>query len=407
MVSLERQVGVISETPLWLTDPKLFVGRYRGASVLVKAEMLDRLSHSVLEADPQISTFQYYQKIASFLPIRTHEIELKAAIEASNTADVGTQRVGRVVLCFWALRSILSVVSPNAALDETEKGEAIEEMVAALASGERSLTWDVKTCASEVNRKANGYVEKYLEERGWRNANEFVFTDTAQNDSAVDVVFEEAAAREGRCIIAGGFNERLNPRQQKVIYGRIVEERTLREVGDDIECSKTRIVQMEAVALKKLRSVARRLAITDAPEIDSREQKPEERRVLQLNPTSEQMQIVYDCLPEKATVAELRISRSALNKITTLGYYFRLKGLLAKTSEELEKEMGQCSDEISSALKYQAKELFGELLAGNAPWAGEKAEEARSKLVFLESKKLQSELVEIKNRPKTEVGGVV
>lgn len=388
MLSPERQSGVIGETPVWLADPRLFVREYRIASVLRKADMLGALSHDVLEADPQVSTFQYYQRIAGFLPRRTREAELLIALKAADSPNWEMRAAGRVVYSFWALHTVLSVITPYETLDEGEKGELVEETISAFVSGEKFLSGNVHNYSAAIHSRVEWRVEKYIEARQRRREADQLFTDTPENESAFDVVFAEASVRERNASITGVVNTALNLSERRVIYGRVVEGKTLKQLGGEIGLTKERIRQIEDRALRKLRSRVH----VEHFEVYQGGLKSKDWWVEELNPTPEQIQVVYDCLPEKATVGRLQVSCPALNKITTLGYYFGLKDLLAKTPEELEKEMGRHSSEIAGALKYHIKELFGELLAENAPWAGEKAAEAREQLVVLEFQKLQTKL---------------
>jgi len=382
MILAERVPSARFETPTWLTDPGLFVSLYRGASVLSKAEMLDKLSHSVFEADPQISTLAFYQKIVGFLPLRTPDAELEQAIQAYRSPSLEEQKAGKVVAGFWALRTILTVVMPDARLGEDEKEILIEDMLSGVVAGELSLATGAK--AHGLSVRVNRFVQKYLDTRRELRENERLTADFPPTQIGWEDPWEGYTLKERNTNLCLAREQALTQREQTVLEARFVKGNTRKKTAAEVNLSAERVRQIEETALQKLGRPRYGLDILDA-HATREAQKPRSLRVYQLNPTAKQIQIVLNCLPERSTAGRLPVTISTMNKIVTEGYYFRLKDLLLMDSGHIETVMGWRSVRIREALRYHLKELFSELLTGNAPWAGKKAEEAWHVLTDLEA----------------------
>lgn len=375
------------ETPTWLNDRGLFANKYQGASLLTKADMLDRLSHNILGADPQVSMLDYYRKVVRFLPGRTPQVDVEVAIKALDDTDLKTKEAAGMVLGFWATKTILTVVEGESRLNDEEKGDLFEDVVSSLAIGQLRLFSGAKPYATYLNNKVNAALEKYLENKECRGSWELPEGIVREDDSAYDTVVEETAERERRYNLIKGANMALKPPEKTVIYKRFAEEKTLREIAKDMGVTPERPRQREARALRTLRHPKLTRPLLDFYPPYSEPTTPRNWRVEELDPTEEQLQVVLECLPDRATAGRLPLPRQAVNKISALGYYFRLKELLGMSSADLERTFGWEYGQVESALKYHAKELFSEVLAGGAFWVGDRAEEARNMLIILEGQK--------------------
>lgn len=280
---------------------ELIQRRFKRGSIDEMAEIIDRVVEETAGNNVGATSLEFFQEIQKALPVRMPVEKQEEAVQALASIDSNIAQKGKNILLYTNIGAIMSVIQPYLSRDK-EKNEAlfhaamqgVLEKLSNLKTGEY-IKGAIRSAAGEgvveflgdehgipaawIRGKApQGLLERaqvltspkglshedltqvatdLAEEFGLNRTQVFnylnLYTEELMDKTDKDEPLDREVSSRS---LAGMFGEALQtlaPREQKIIYGRFAEGKTLKEVGRDQGVTSERIQTIQARALRKLR----------------------------------------------------------------------------------------------------------------------------------------------------------
>lgn len=281
---------------------ELLQRRFKRGSINEMAEIIDRVTEETAANNIGASSLEFFAEIQKALPVRMPVEKQQEAVQALANIDSNIAQKGKNILLYTNIGTIMSVIQPYLTRDK-EKNEAIFhaamqgvlEKLSNLKTGEYvkgsvhnaatngvvgylsdeygiPANWIRGNAPQVLLKKAQSLISPHdlshedlshiatelAEEFGLNKTQVFNYLDLYMKElmdkSDKDELLDKRAEQSNLAHIFGNALQTLTSREQKVIYGRFAEGKTLKETGKDINATHERVRQIEAKALRKLRS---------------------------------------------------------------------------------------------------------------------------------------------------------
>lgn len=310
--------------------------RLKGASLEEISQTLESVLLEIQQEQPDAKPLQIYQALAERLPFHIPFTKQHGALQDAASLDSNISKIGRNLLIFLHIRSILGVVEPYFSDNQEDNNDIIQAAIGGVVSGLSRLSPNIPITQQIYRLAERGAAQFISKEKnvpiGWvleRKEEEMVNLLQETLSSHPDMVlykegldelsgklaeqlrtsklvirqylqylwsrkFEESLQRQGNVedstyaeiakeLLKEAVEEvlySLTDRQSKVLRLRFAIDReldhplTLEEVGQEFGVNRERIRQIEAMAVRHLRHPSRSGRLRDYLDIDDETQLP-------------------------------------------------------------------------------------------------------------------------------------